>query len=115
MRYLFVKYEDNWADEMDICGCKIMLPDEWEEYKRKASKIFEEKERNAVDRFDLVCLCVGTNEDICYDDYDEFIDCFTVTEINTAEKEFLEKIRIDKMGIFPGTSYNCLEGERLFD
>lgn len=74
--FLLVKYEDNWADEMNISGFKIFTKehfDNWKEYwKECLSK-------------ETYIFGIGTNEEIEYEDSNEFFSRFTVGEISGDE------------------------------
>ena len=80
---LLVKYDSNWADEMDIDGFKVLTDKQWEKYQRDFKKHFKEE---------WYTYYVGTNEEIEYGDFEEFRNDFNVSEITDEEAAVLEKL-----------------------
>lgn len=78
-----VKYDSNWADEMDIDGFKVLTNEQWEKYQQDFKKHFKEE---------CYSYYVGTNEEIEYSDFDEFISDFKASEITNEEAAVLEKL-----------------------
>jgi hypothetical protein len=54
--HVLVKWDTNWADEMDIAGFAIMERKTWNEYKENLRK-----------KKHPFSICIGTNEEIEYD------------------------------------------------
>jgi hypothetical protein len=79
-----VKYDSNWADEMDIDGFQLFTDKQWEKYQKDFQKRFK-KDKSYT-------YYVGTNEDIEYGDFDEFMSDFKVSEITDEEAAVLEKL-----------------------
>ena len=79
-----VKYDSNWADEMDIDGFRVFTDKQWEKYQEDFKKHFKEDEGYTY--------YVGTNGDIEYGDFDEFMYDFKVSEITDEEAAVLEKL-----------------------
>lgn len=103
--WVLVKFSDNWADEMDIEGCRVYSKDSWEKYRKLAKREFKEN--------GSYVYCVGTNEEIEYSSYKDFISCFEVKDITIGQYDVLEKLGLDCMGFFPwniGESF-IYEGE----
>lgn len=99
MSNLFIKYRDNWADEMDLFGFAIIQKDKWEALLVRMQKFFDRKgEWN---------FGVGTNEDVEYSSYDGWLQHFTVTELSEAESEALLAVsKRTKLG--PDDESHCL-------
>ena len=93
---LLVKYDSNWADEMDIDGFKVLTNEQWKKYQKGFEKHFKEE---------CYSYCVGTNEEIEYNDFDEFRNDFKVSEITDEEaavlKKLFAKVSTDGYGFFP--------------
>lgn len=90
---LFVSFEGNWADEMDIEGHRIFEKEEYDEYLEKVKAKIEED--------GCFTFYVGTNEDIEYDNFEEFKSKFTTKEITEEEIKTLEKFGLYGSGFFP--------------
>jgi hypothetical protein len=89
-----VTFHDNWADEMDIEGYRIFSEDDWKNYRKYAKKEFEENGEYTY--------YVGTNEDINYNSYEDFMGNFEVKTISKEQVDVLEKLELDGgMGFFP--------------
>jgi hypothetical protein len=80
---LLVKYDSNWADEMDINGFKVLTNEQWEKYQKDFKKLFKKE---------CYSYYVGTNEEIEYSDFDEFISDFKTSEITDEEAAVIEKL-----------------------
>ena len=96
--YVLVVFEDNWADEMDLEGFKVMRKSEWE---NTVKEFREEKEDSDYG----ITFCFGTNEDNEYDSVDEALDRFTVTEISDCDAEAVKNLfptaKSPGFGMFP--------------
>jgi len=96
--YKLVEYNSNWADEMDVSGLKIMTSKKYEAWCKSWKKFFK-----AEGTYDY---CIGTNEEIPYEDYESFNADFDVTDITKEEYDVLEKLipSIGEYGygFFPG-------------
>lgn len=75
-KYLFVKYNDNWADEMDITGFVIVKPEHWTKIQEEMKDFFK--------KTDTWSYCIGTNEDIEYN-LQDWLRTFTITELSDEE------------------------------
>ncbi len=80
MGKLFVKFEGNWADEMDIEGYTIMSEEEWE-YKQLEGKNIQFP----------VELGIGTNEQMIYESLEDYLENFKVQKISDEEIKTLKK------------------------
>jgi len=81
---LLVKYDSNWADEMDIEGFKVFTDEQWEDHQKAFQKRFKEDK--------VYTYYVGTNEEIEYSSFKEFMRDFKVSEITDEEAAVLEKL-----------------------
>lgn len=80
MTKVLIKHKDNWADEIDLEGFSIMDSEAWNKKKEEISKIAKS-----------FTVYVGTNEEIDYNNGNEFLKTLTVNEISDSEFEFLKK------------------------
>lgn len=80
-----VRYTDNWADEMTIDGFSIMDEKEYERYTATVNAIITDIENGLSFIYQ-----VGSNEEIEYNDVDEFLSAFEVSEF----EEYPEGIEI---------------------
>ena len=93
-----VRYTDNWADEMTIDGFSIMDEKEYERYTATVNAIITDIESGLSFIYQ-----VGSNEEIEYDDVDEFLSAFEVSEF----EEYPEGIKMvfgkkfPEFGFFP--------------
>jgi hypothetical protein len=92
-----VKYDSNWADEMDIDGFRVFTDKQWEKYQKDFKKLFKEDRGYTY--------YVGTNEDIEYNSFDEFMSDLKVSEITDEEatvlKKFFDNLTTYGYGFFP--------------
>lgn len=84
---VLVTFSDNWADEMDIEGSKIMLESKWEEYKKAL------KERKG-----RISVGFGTNEDNDYTNGAKLLRAFSAKKITPTEEKVLKKFLGDSWG-----------------
>lgn len=91
--WLLVKYSDNWADEMDVEGCRVYRKSEWDIFCKAAKMEFKEN--------GSYVYYVGTNEDIEYRSYEDFMSQFEVKSITKDQLDVIEKLGLDCMGFFP--------------
>lgn len=92
--YVLVVFEDNWADEMDLEGFKVVRKSEWEQ---TVAEFREEKEDSKYG----IEFCFGTNEYNEYDSVDDALACFTVTEMTDECAKLLQKLFPSGFGMFP--------------
>ena len=90
---LFIQFNDNWADEMDVRGGKIMTEKEYEKYITAAKKAFEVN--NYID------FWIGTNELIDYENVTDFINTLTIYSITEKEEDVLKRFNLENYGFFP--------------
>jgi hypothetical protein len=79
-----ITWSDNWADEMDLDGFRVMTRGQWKKCKDDAQLCFEHEGTQT--------LYFGTNEQIEYDSYDTYIDNFKTHAITPAQAEYFKKI-----------------------
>ena len=88
-----VKYNSNWADEMDIEGFKLFTDKRWKEYQKRFEEYFVE---NIFYNF-----YIGTNEEIEYESFVKFMKDFEVIEITDKEAKTIKKFFDKTSGFFP--------------
>ena len=89
--YVLVQTHDNWADEMDIYGYHILPRSEYDERIVELQEEFKESDGTYL-------WYIGTNEEIEYSNFDNFLETLTVTELTKAEAQNLIQVL--------GSSYN---------
>lgn len=96
-KYYLLKYEENWADEMDIDGYKVLTEKEKIEFEKNVHKIQSEEIE--------VNFCIGSNEDILYNEEDEddenclrVDNAYEITEITETEYSILNKLDMTDIG-----------------
>jgi hypothetical protein len=104
MKKLLVKFDSNWADEMDIDGFQVMTEVEFEDYKKVVKKVFEQAGKPGWS------FGIGTNEEIEYESEKDFLCEIKPTEISDEEYETFKKYftKYDKTityGFFPDIDY----------
>lgn len=80
---ILVTYKTNWVDEMDIQASKLTNIKEW-------NKICEET-RLVFAKYKKCTHYVGTNQDIEYSSYKEWLNCYSVKELTINEYKVLNK------------------------
>jgi len=88
MKNYYVRFDDDWADEMDVGGICIIEENKYNEFK-DAIEFLEkyEKENGNIS----VSMAFGTNEDNDYDSFKDFLVCFEYDEIPENELEIAKK------------------------
>jgi|JI10StandDraft_1071094.scaffolds.fasta_scaffold66129_7 hypothetical protein len=92
MSKIFVEFDNNYADEFDVNGFRIMDRKNWEKHLEKAKKTFEEEETQEV--------YFGTNEQIIFEGFDDYERSFTVKDITDEEAKVLSKFLGNQYGTF---------------
>ena len=77
--YVLLKWDSNWADEMDVEGFKIVSKSQFEEWSERM------KERRGFN------ICIGTNEDIEYSNGRELLSEIKVKPISEDEANVIKK------------------------
>ena len=105
MSKVLIKWEDNWADEMDIVGFQIMEDKEW-----KAMKAALEDVENEF------TVCIGTNEEIDYKNGQALLDTLTVKKLSTEEYKTIKRLFGEEFGFtqFTYASEDVLKEEEEF-
>jgi hypothetical protein len=80
MSKVLIKWESNWADEMDISGFMIVSKAEAKEFKADL--------RNKKQPFEIY---VGTNEEISYENGKELLDELEFINLSKAEADIIEQ------------------------
>ena len=89
MAYYLLKYEDNWADEMDVEGHVILTEKEYQAFQES----LEDK--------DYFTFSVGSNEEIEYETIDDLKNRIDVDEISQEEYEVFKKFGLLSAGFAP--------------
>jgi len=92
MKYV-IKYSDNWADEMDVCGWGLFSEEEKDNFLKVIDNYFED----ACEYF----LYVGTNQEIEYENKEDFMNSFEIVEISDEEGKTIKKIFGHSYGFSP--------------
>ncbi len=79
MSKVLVHYKDNYADEFDIFGFRLMDEDEWSRTKKE------------ITLSDIEEFSFGTNEQIEYDSVERFLERFWSKPINAVEAKIIRK------------------------
>ena len=95
MRYLLLKFEDNWADECDFYLNSVhkVTTEEYLEF-TKALKYIQEYPYEIFYNF-------GTNEDNCYENGKDFLSHLSGTFITESEYNTIKELGLET----PGTDW----------
>ena len=83
--YVLVQTHDNWADEMDIYGYRIISRAAYDQRLIELQEEFEEADGTYM-------WYIGTNEEIEYSNFDNFLETLTVTELTKKEAQNLVQV-----------------------
>lgn len=96
--HYLVKFQDNWADEMDIAGFYIYEKTTWDELKTNIENIKTK-----------MVFSIGTNEEINYDSGEELLNSLEVIEITSRQYNTIVKLFPDayfgETSVFDNISY----------
>jgi hypothetical protein len=100
-----VKYEDNWADEMDIEGFHIVSDEAWQKFLDMVTP----------ELFGSYSFCIGTNEEIEYEDAEDVLSAFEATDISDEDAKAIQSNLKLPYGFFPasGVLESILNGTDL--
>lgn len=91
MSKLLVFCDSNWADEMDLNGFKVVDQQEWEEHKKTIKEKFDKCD-SGTGYEGVAQSCVGTNEEIYYESYNDWEEQFKEISITNEEADVVVKI-----------------------
>ena len=96
--FYFVRYTDSWADEMTIEGFSIMDEKEYERYVVTLNAIITDMECGQSFIYQ-----VGSNEEIEYDNVDDFLSAFETSEFEEYPEgiEMVFGKKFPEFGFFP--------------
>ncbi len=77
---VLIKYHDNYADEFDLQGFAIRDAESWNQHVERMKNAAWPQAR-----------WFGTNEGVEFDEFDHYINRFTVKEITEEQANFLIK------------------------
>ena len=86
MAQILVKTEYNWADEIDFPGWEILDKEEFEADKKIVKEFFEKPGENGFE------ICVGTNEEIQFNCYDDVFGWIEKKEVSDADAEVIIRV-----------------------
>lgn len=96
--FYYVRYTDSWADEMTIEGFSIMDEKEYERYVVALNAIITDMECGQP-----FIYYVGSNEEIEYDNVDDFLSAFETSEFEEYPEgiEMVFGKKFPEFGFFP--------------
>lgn len=96
--FYYVNYKDSWADEMFVDGFSIMDEKEYEHYTATVNAIVADIECGLPFIYQI-----GTNEEIEYNNADEFLSAFEVSEFEEYPEgiEMVFGKKFPEFGFFP--------------
>lgn len=100
---ILLKWEDNWADEMDVQGFHVITEKAWNAFKQ----LMETELKFPYN------IGVGSSEDIDYREYNDLAKTFTACYITDEFADSLNTLFELPYGTFPGDQ--ILEGLDLSD
>jgi len=87
MEYVLVKWEDNWADEMDVSGFRIYEKPIWDNMQSKLTAYKDE-----------FTICIGTNEEIDYSNGKDLLKCMTSVLLTESEYKAILRVLGEEFG-----------------
>lgn len=96
--FYYVHYVDNWADEMELEGFALMDEKEYEHYTATVNAIIADIESGLPFIYQ-----VGSNEEIEYNNVDNFLSAFEVSEFEEYPEgiEIVYGKKFPEFGFFP--------------
>ena len=88
-----VKYRDNWADEIEIYGFRVMHDDQLEKWKQRIPNDY--------------VFGIGSNEEIEYETKQDLLDCITVIPLDANQAKMMYDLFKG-----PNTRFENWNGER---
>ena len=88
---ILLKFEDNWADEMDVEGCEVITLERLKYFNERVEAYFLEN--------DSLEYYIGTNECIEYTSAGELLSKYSVLTITETDYQTLNKLGLLKFGI----------------
>lgn len=84
MSKILVKFSDNYADEFDVDGFMVIDKDQFNKEVELIKRLFDEYGEHE--------FYFGTNEALSYDNFNQWFDTFSVTDITDAEADVLNRL-----------------------
>ncbi len=81
MSELLIRYHDDWSDEMDIDGFVLIEDGDWADIKSEVAGYFQSLKGCPWE------FWVGTNESINFYGYDQWINHFHITELESEQAQ----------------------------
>lgn len=93
---VMIRFDDNWADEMDISAMKIDV---------ESSTVQEAQKKQFKGIQFPTEVYFGTNESNDYETLEQLQECYSFTVISDVDYKVLERLGLDRYGDMP-TFYN---------
>lgn len=105
MSKVLVKFKENYADEFDVYGFKILEKNKWNEKLEFAKDIFDKldvrnKEKQKLSQAKMtgyryhdteqIEVYFGTNEQVMFSSYEDYLNAFTVIDIPDSDVEIFK-------------------------
>lgn len=88
-----LQFNDNYADEFDVVGIKIVERKWWKEYRERVRDIFDKLPRDGY--------YFGTNEMLEWSNAEDYLSCIKELKLTQVEIFALRKAVGTDFGIFP--------------
>lgn len=88
MKYYFGKWSSKWADEMSVDAFKILTEEEYEKFQYSAKMLKKYEDVFFEEEF---AVSIGSNEEIEYENAEQFLNCFNIKQISEDECKVLRK------------------------
>lgn len=99
-KYYFLQFEDNYADEFDAHGSVIIDEDQYKYLYEVVVQAVNTEDYSQLDEdyTSDVCVGLGSNEYIEYEDIKDLLNQVTCTELTDEEYNVLMKFDLDDFG-----------------
>lgn len=104
MKYILIKYEDDYCDEFDVKGFSAICFKSELEYIEYVKYL----ERIRTEIVEEISLCFGTNEVIYYENGEEFLETLSIEEITEAQYNVISQLKLTSYGYDIGSYINDL-------
>jgi hypothetical protein len=82
MTDVLIKYDGCWADEIDLQGFLVMTREEWKTHLSLVKRRYGDSE---------FTISIGTNEEVNFNDFDDYKESFEIKKITDEESAVLRK------------------------
>jgi len=98
MPQVLVKFDTWYCDEFNVKGFRIMTRDEFNDM---MNTLFDIRNIKKADQIPYISIGFGANEDLEFDDAEELMDCFDVTDISDEQANTLAYFFGKEYGYWP--------------